>query len=389
MLQRAGGQDVRGNYWLPAAVFFVMRTTLDALTRDTRHGLRRLARDWRFTAAAVLLLGVGIGANTAIFSVVNMVLFSEGAFIDRDRQVDIYQHAMNPDGVDGNSYPVYLDIAAYTNVFAATTAVLVPRGVTYEDRGTLRPAIVEHTTATYPSVVGLRTALGRWFDGAEDARGAAVVAVVSHRSWIGKFAADPSIVGRTIRIDGVPVTIVGVGPAGHNSTINIGLVTDFWLPIAALPALGVPPRVLDRRPDEAAFLGKARLHDGVTLAQAQAAMGTLGARLKADYPADDPGAGIAVFASSDVRVHPQLDTLLKATASVLLIVVGLVLAIACSNLATLQLVRGAARAKEVSIRLALGATRRQLVGHLLIESILVSAAGGVAGCILAWWAIRS
>ena len=216
-----------------------------------------------------------------------------------------------------------------------------------------------------------------------------MVAVVGHEAWTRKFRADPSVIGRTIQIEGVPVTIVGVGPAGHRGTINLGIVTDFWLPIASLPALGAPPRALERRPDEASFFVKARLRDGVTLAQAQAAMNILGTRLAAEYPKEDPGKGIAVFAASDVRIHPQMDGLLQAIASVLLVVVGLVLAIACSNLATLLLVRGAARAKEVSVRLALGATRGQIVRHLLTESLMLSVGGCITGCILAWWAIRS
>jgi hypothetical protein len=226
---------------------------IDALLRDTRHAIRRLARDWRFTAAAVLILGLGIGVNTAIFSLINATLFRQQSFADRDRLVDIYQNATNAGGIDGNSYPAYLDMAAYTDVFASTTAALVPRGVNYLDNGALRPAVAEHTTATYLSVLGLRPSLGRWFDAVEDTPGAAVVAVVGHAAWTRKFGADPSVIGRTIRIDGVPVTIVGVGPAGHRGTINLGIVTDFWLPISSLPALGAPPRALERRPDEAAF----------------------------------------------------------------------------------------------------------------------------------------
>jgi predicted permease len=361
----------------------------DALLRDAKHAVRRLARDWRFTVAAVLILGLGIGANTAIFSLINATLFRQQSVVDPDRLVDIYQRASNAGGMDGNSYPAYLDMAAYTDVFASTTAALVPRGVNYLDQGALRPAVAEHTTATYLSALGLAPSLGRWFNAAEDTLGAAVVAVVGHEAWTRKFRADPSVIGRTIRIDGVPVTIVGVGPAGHRGTINIGIVTDFWLPISSLPALGAPPRALQRRPEEAAFSVKARLRDGVTVAKAQAAMNILGARLAVQYPKEDPGKGIAVFASSDVRIHPQMDGLLRAVASVLLVVVGLVLAIACSNLATLLLVRGTARAKEVSVRLALGATRRQLVRHLLTENLLLSLAGCVTGCILAWWAIRS
>jgi predicted permease len=361
----------------------------DALGRDVRYGARRLVRDWRFTAAAVLILGLGIGANTAIFGLVNMALFRQQQLADPERLVDIYQRVGNGGGAGANSYPAYLDMAADTSIFENTTAVLVPGGVSYRDAGTVRSGVAEYTTPSYLTVLGLRPSRGRWFDPADDSPGAAVVTVVGYQAWVRKFDSDPSLVGRTIYIQGVPATVIGIGPTGHNGTVNLGVVTDFWLPVAAVRALGGPPRVLDRRPPEAGFLVKARLRDGVSVAQAQAAMDNLGKRLAADYPREDPGGGIAVYASTDVRVHPELDVLLMALASVLLAVVGLVLAIACSNLATLLLVRGAARAREVSIRLAIGATRSQLVRHLLIESLLLSVAGGVAGCALAWWAIRS
>jgi len=185
----------------------------------------------------------------------------------------------------------------------------------------------------------------------------------------------------------VPVTIVGVGPAGHNGTLNIGLVTDFWLPIASLERFGMAA-ALQRRPGESMFLVKGRLRNGVGVAQAQAAMDILGRRLAADYPNDDPGRGIKVIASKDIWIHPQLDAPINATAFIILAIVGLVFAIACSNLATLLLVRGAARARDISIRLAIGATRRQLVRQLLTESLLLAGAGGAAGCVLAWWGIR-
>src|SRR3954470_3053880 len=361
---------------------------IDSVARDTRYAVRRLLREWRFTAAAVVILGLGIGANTAIFSLVNATLFRTQPLAERDRLVDVYQVGSNRGGVDGNSYPAYLDMAAYTDVFAATTAALVPRGVSYLAGGALRPAIAEHVTASYLSVLGLRPTLGRWFTAAEDVPGAPVVVVLGHEAWQRKFGSSPSVIGRTIRIDSVPATIVGVGPAGHRATIDLGIVTDFWLPISSLPAIGAPPRALERRPEEAAFSVMARLRDGVRVEQAKAAMSILGTRLAAEYPNEDPGRGIAVFASSDVRVHPQMDGLLRTVASILLVIVGLVLAIACSNLATLLLVRGTARAKEVSIRLALGATRGQLVRHLLTESLLLSAAGCITGCLLAWWTLR-
>ena len=352
-----------------------MNRRFEAAAREVRDGARRLVRDWRFSVPAIVVLGLGIGADTAIFSLVNAVLLRGPSYAAGGRLVDVYQNASNPGGVDANSYPAYLDIASYTDVFTTATAVFVPHGVTFMHEGGLRLAIVEHTTATYLSVLGLRPTLGRWFNETEDVHGAEVVAVLGHQAWARKFGGDPSVIGRTIRIEGVPVTIVGVGPAGHNGTLNIGLVTDFWLPIASLPALGTPSRVLDRRPEEAAFLVKARLRDEVTIAQAQAAMRILGARLASEYPNEDPGKGISVFAANDVRVHPQIDAVLRAIAFVLLGVVGFVLAVACSNLATLLLVRGAARAKEMSIRLALGATRTQLVRHLIVESLLLSRCG--------------
>ena len=363
--------------------------TFDLLHLETRQSVRKLLKDWPFTAAAVLILGLGIGANTAMFSVINAALLRKAPLADPERLVDLYQNASNAGALDGNTYPAYQDMAAYTDVFASTTTASVPIPVNYFEQGAVRSAVAEYTTASYLSVLGLHPFLGRWFDSTEDTQGTSVVAVVSHQSWARRFGSDPSLVGRTIPIEGVPVTIVGVGPIGHNGTINIGLVTDFWLPITAMSAMGAPPRSLERRPVEAAFFVKARLRDGVTVAQAQSAMNILGARLAHDYPNEDPGKGITVKASTDVRIHPQLDVVVRTLATILLIVVGLVLAIACSNLATLLLVRGVARSKEISVRLALGATRRQLVRQLLTESVMLSLAGGILGCLVAWWSTNA
>ncbi len=359
------------------------RAWLETLARDTRHGLRRLGRDLRFTTAAVLILGFGTGANTAVFSLVNAVLFRRAPLPEADRLVNLYQRGANPGAQDGSSYPAYLDMAACTDVFAGVTAASIPHGVTYQHAGVLRRAVAEHASPTYLSVLGLRPSIGRWFTADDDARGAPVVAVIGHQTWTRRFGADPAVIGRAIRIDGVPATIVGVGPVGHDGTLDTGLVTDLWLPIASLDALGMA-RMLERRPDEAIFTVKARLRDGVTAAQAQASMDLLGRRLAADHPEEDPGRGIRVVASRDVLVHPQLDRVVEASASIVLALAGLVLAIACSNLATLLLVRGAARAREIGVRLAVGATRAQLVRQLLVEALLLAGAGAAAGCALAW-----
>jgi predicted permease len=368
----------------------------DALVRDTRYGIRRLVRDWRFTTAAVLILGLAIGANTAIFSVVNAVLFRDSPFADPERLVNIYQNdpAGRPRVVI--SYDSYQEMAQYTDIFAATMAATIPFPARYLHDGGVRSGTAEFATATYLDVLGVRPTLGRWFDASEERLGAPPVAVLGYQAWTRVFRADPSILGRIVRIEGAPVTIVGIGPANHRGTLDVGLATDFWLPATALRELNAMPGIRPGPTIIAPFFVKARLREGVTVAQAKAAMDVLGPRLAAALPEEVRdgaefaiGTGITVVATPDVRVHPEADAPFMAIASGMLVVVGLVLALACSNLATLLLVRGAARTKEMSVRLAIGATRRQLVRHLLTESLLLSLAGGIAGCILAWWTVQA
>jgi len=370
--------------------------TWDALVRDTRYGIRRLVRDWRFTSAAVLILGLAIGANTAIFTLVNAVLFRQQAVADPDRLVNIYQNDRSGKPMIVTSYSVYHEIAGYTDVFAGTMAGSIPNPSRYLHDGAIRNAAVEFATATYLDVLGLRPSLGRWFDDGEERPGAPLVGVLGYQTWTTIFRADRSIVGRVIRVEGAPVTIIGVGPANHRGIVDVGLGTDLWLPVTALPVISQNPAARAASTIYVPLFVKARLREGVTVAQARAAMDLLGRRLEAEHPDDFRrsgefalGPGMTVVASTDVRIHPQADVPFMALASLVLVIVGLVLAIACSNLATLLLVRGAARAKEVSVRLAMGATRRQLVRHLLTERLLLSLAGGLAGCILAWWGMRT
>ncbi len=363
---------------------------VEQLRRDVRYATRRLARDWQFSLLAVLILALGIGANTAMFSVVNVLYAAPTAFRDAHQLVNIYQN--DPDsGLPGflsTSYPAYKDMAAYTDLYTGVMATSVPYPVRIYRDDRVRRGMAEFATSTYLAVLGLDPSMGRWFTAAEDRLGAEAVAVVSHRAWTTKFGASPSVIGETVRLNGVGVAVIGVGPEGLDFGFLPGVMTDFWLSISSTQAFNEATESLERGAREAPFLVKARLRDGVSLPQAQAAMSALGARLASEYPDEDPGRGISVWRSDDVRTHPQFDGPLSGIAWVLMILVGLVLAIACTNLATWLLVRGLSGAKEVSVRLALGATRGQLVRHLLVESTLLAGAGGVAGCLLAVWAIR-
>ena len=369
--------------------------TWDALVRDTRQGLRRLGREWRFTAAAVLILGLGIGANTAMFSLINAVLFRQPTIADPNRLVNIYQNDRANRPLIVTSYATYQEIAAHTDLFAGTLAATVPNPTRYLHEGAIRTGLAEYGTATYLNVLGLRPSLGRWFDQTEERAAAPIVAVLGHQAWTRTFHADPSVIGRVIFVEGVPVTIIGVGPASHRGIVDVGLGTDLFLPVTALPAMVAFPAPREDRTIRAPLFVKARMREGVTVPQVRAAMDLLGQRLAAEHPDEYRtsgefalGPGITVLPTTDVRIHPQADRPLMGLASLVLVIVGLVLAIACSNLATLLLVRGATRAKEVSVRLAMGATRREIIRYLLTENLLLSLAGGAVGCLFAWWGIR-
>lgn len=368
---------------------------LDAIARDARYALRRLLHEWRFTVAAVLILGLAIGANAAIFSVVNAVLFREPAGADPDRLVNIYQNDRAGRPMIVASLTAYREIAAYTDVFEGTMASTIPTPTRFLHGGAVRNATVEYATASYLDTLQLRPALGRWFEEAEDRPDAPLAAVLGHQAWIRQFFADPSVIGRVIRIEGEPATIVGIGPAGLRGTVDVGVATDLWLPVSARPNRSPLLATQMTGTTFAPFFVKARLRPGVTVAQAEAAMDVLAQRLTREYPElfrtegeFAVGPGITVVPATEVRIHPQADGPFMAIASLVLFIVGLVLAIACSNLATLLLVRGAARAKEISVRLALGATRRRLLRQLLVESLLLSVAGGAFGCVLAWWGME-
>lgn len=360
------------------------RRALTLLT-DLRHTVRRLRKAPAFTLGAVALLAVGIGANTTVFTIVDRLLFRPPPWEDPDEVVFVYQ-----DSDDGepssSSYPATRDMAR-SRAFQAVAAIS-QSSVTWESADGPVPLSVEYATASYMDVLGLSVQRGRWFDAAHDAVGSEPVAVVSAPAWRSRFGGDPDVVGRSLRLNGRTVTVIGVGPERLNGTYSPA-ITDLWLSISATPVGGdVRVANLDRRQDHW-YDVRARLAPGVTVAQAQAEMDGLAASLAEEYPALNRGRDITVFSSSDVRLHPQGDAELRQAAGLLTAVALTVLLLACANLANLLLVRGLGRTGEMAIRRALGAGRAGVAGLFLMESLLLALVGGALGVLLSRWALAA
>lgn len=368
---------------LPLDRFDMMQTLL----AEIRHAVRRLAQAPMFTATAVLITALGIGANSAIFTFVDATLLRPASFDRPDQVVSVYQDSDDGEP-NSSSFPAYRDMAAYEEIFAEAVAIM-PFGATLvQDDGVERLA-AEWVTSNYFTFLGLQPTLGRNFEPADQADGGGAVAIISHAMWQERFGSDPGVLGETLRINGAPVTIVGVGPNGYSGVLP-GFKLDVWLSLSTVrPAMGdYAGRTFDNRGDHW-FQVKARLADGVTVPQAQAAMDQLAERLAREFPEYNDGRGITVFSAADVRMHPSVDGQLLPMSASLMGLVGLILLIACSNLANLLLVRGSARSRDISIRLALGASRARVLWHVLTESIVLAVAGGMVGLLLALWATRA
>lgn len=356
-----------------------------SLLNDVRYAARRLRHSPLFTLSAVAILAVGIGLNAAVFSLVDAILFRPVPFVNAEEIVHIYQDSDDGDP-SSTSFPAYRDMAAMPEVFAGVAA-RSPAGATMEtEEGPVRVSL-DFVTASYFAVLGLEPSRGRWLSSEHDHVGSEMAAVVTHHTWRTRMGGDPDVVGRTIRLNNLPVTIIGIGPASFNGEAG-ALRTDLWLSISSTP-VGGPFRVanLDRREDHW-YQVKARLAAGVGVEQARAAMTGLAQHLAAEFPELNEGREITVFEHDEIRFHPDLDRALVPAGAGLLTVAGLILLLACSNLANLLLVRGIVRRPEMAVRLALGAGRARVVRLLLLEALLLSSLGAAAGLGLAAWSLQ-
>jgi predicted permease len=350
--------------------------SFEKLVQDARYGLRMLLKSPGFTAVAILTLALGIGANTALFSVVNGVLFNPLPYPHPEQLVWLAESKQNF-ATGSISFPNFLDWQKNNQTF---TSMGLSRGYSYNLTGLgeaeqLRGRLI---SADFFAVLGVNPAIGRSFAPGEDAIGAAPIAMISGGLWKRKFASSPEILGKSLTLDGQAYTIVGVVPASFELSLGGFHDIDVYVPIGQW---GNP--LLPKRGAGLGFHGVGRLKPGVTIEQARADMQAVTEGLAAAYPDTDKGIGAGVFPLKQTMVKDLQVFLL-----VLLAAVGFVLLIACVNVANLMLARSSVRTREFAIRTAMGASQARLLRQLLTESLLLASTGGTIGLLLAGWGTK-
>lgn len=349
------------------------------LIQDLRYGLRMLVKSPGFSAIVIAILTIGIGANTAIFSVVYAVLLKPLSF-PHPGQLVFLSEAKPQNGISSAfaSYDNFTEIRAQNHVFSELAGI-TRHELTFTGRGEPAPVDTAGITPELFALLGTKPLLGRLFIADDGKPGAAPVVILSETVWRDRFNADVNVIGSSVTLDHRSYIVAGVISAA-SGVLFLPRQIQFWIPVPQDPLFGP---LIQQRPDFRGLGVIGRLNPGVSIAQAQAEMDTVATRLARKFPAENDGWIIRLKPLQRVIVGDVRTALL-----VLLGAVGFVLLIACANISNLLLARASSRGKEIALRIALGAGRARVVRQLLTESALLGSVGGVGGVLLAYWGVH-
>jgi putative ABC transport system permease protein len=347
-----------------------------SILEDIRFGLRTLAKNPGFTTVAVTALALGIGVNATVFSLANAVLFKNLPFPNSDRVLYIVSsNPTKPRWWPAHSYPDFLDLKAQLKSFDAVGASTGVSANISDHTASPESYHGARITANTFSVLGQKPLAGRDFLPSDEQPGAAPVAILSYKIWQNRYGKDLSVIGRTVRIDEEPTTIIGVMP----SRLDFPRETEVWKPLI--------PSDEHKKRQNRWFTVYGHISDHASLKSASAEVGTIMKRLSTEYPITNKDIGGRVIDYNEYFAGNESDV--RVVFIAMLGAVGFVLLIACANVANLQLARAVSRMREISIRVALGAGRWRIIRQLLIESLMLSIAGGAIGLFLALWGVRT
>jgi putative ABC transport system permease protein len=357
---------------------------MNALLQDLRYGLRTLAKAPGFTALALVTMAIGTGANATVFGFINALLLRPAPGVaDAGSLVAVYTSDFSSGPYGTSSYPDYRSITTDASTFRQVAAERGAANTLVWVGDATERVRTSAVSGEYFEVLGLRPSIGRLLTAGDVGASSDPVAVIGHRLWQRAFAGDPTVVGRTVMVGGRAHTIVGVAPARFEG-LDLGRPFELWTPLRP------PPERPDERQNRSLLI-VGRLRDAVSLRQAQTELTGIAARLAQSYPETNMGTLAApeeprpILAMWHSRLDPAFRGEVAMIGAIIMAAVGLVLLIACANIATLLLSRGSVRQRELAIRLALGAGRWRLVRQLFTESLLLGVGGGSLGLLVALW----